>query len=75
MLKHMTEFCLTRRTMVLVMLVAFLGAGALAFSRLNIEAYPDPSTPMLEIITQSPGQSAEEIERYIKENRGHNDGQ
>jgi len=37
----------------------------LAFLHLNIEAYPDPAPPMLEIITQSPGQSAEEMERYI----------
>src|SRR5215467_918344 len=65
MLKRITELCLTRQTLVLMALVAFLGAGILAFLRLNIEAYPDPSPPMLEIITQSPGQSAEEIERYI----------
>jgi heavy metal efflux system protein len=47
------------------MLVAFIAAGIAAFQRLNIEAYPDPSPPMVEIITQNPGQSAEEIERYI----------
>jgi cobalt-zinc-cadmium resistance protein CzcA len=65
MLKRLTELCLTRQTLVLMALVAFLGAGILAFLHLNIEAYPDPSPPMLEIITQSPGQSAEEMERYI----------
>jgi len=43
----------------------FLAAGLVAFYRLNIEAYHDPSPPIVEIITQSPGQSAEEIERYI----------
>jgi cobalt-zinc-cadmium resistance protein CzcA len=32
---------------------------------LNIEAYPDPTPPMVDIVTQSPGLSAEEIERYI----------
>ena len=36
-----------------------------AFTRLNIEAYPDPVPPLVEIVTQSSGQSAEEIERYI----------
>lgn len=51
--------------MVLAVLLVFLGAGLIAFRRLNIEAYPDPSPPMMEIITQSPGQSAEEIERYV----------
>ena len=35
------------------------------FTKLNIEAYPDPVPPLVEIVTQNPGQSAEEIERYI----------
>ncbi len=33
--------------------------------QLNIEAYPDPVPPLVDVITQNPGQSAEEIERYI----------
>jgi multidrug efflux pump subunit AcrB len=40
-------------------------AGGVAFTRLNIEAYPDPVPPLVDIVTQNPGQSAEEIERYI----------
>ena len=35
------------------------------FLKLNIEAYPDPVPPLVDIVTQSTGQSAEEIERYI----------
>ncbi|WP_163481351.1 efflux RND transporter permease subunit, partial [Escherichia coli] len=35
------------------------------FQQLNIEAYPDPTPPMVDIVTQSAGLSAEEIERYI----------
>lgn len=65
MLKQVIAGALTRRTMVLAVLVLFLGAGVVAFQHLNIEAYPDPSPPMMEILTQSPGQSAEEMERYI----------
>src|SRR5262249_56615047 len=41
-----------------------LGAGVFAFSRLNIEAYPNPAPVILEITAQSPGLSAEEVERY-----------
>ena len=33
--------------------------------RLNIEAYPDPAPPIIEIIAQYPGQSPEEVERYV----------
>jgi heavy metal efflux system protein len=65
MLHKVIEVSLARRAMVLAVLVFFLGAGAVALHRLNIEAYPDPSAPMVEVIAQSPGQSAEEIERYI----------
>lgn len=65
MLRSTLSFVLTRRAMVLAVVLVFLGAGAVAFHRLNIEAYPDPSPPTIDIITQNPGQSAEEIERYI----------
>ena len=65
MLSKIVEFVLARRAMVLAVVVLFLCAGGFAFHKLNIEAYPDPSPPMMEIITQSSGQSAEEVERYI----------
>jgi cobalt-zinc-cadmium resistance protein CzcA len=42
----------------------FLGAGLFAFSKLNIEAYPNPAPVILEITAQAPGLSAEEMERY-----------
>jgi heavy metal efflux system protein len=56
---------LKNRILVLVLMLCLFGAGALAFSQLNIEAYPDPVPPLVDIIAQSQGQSAEEIERYI----------
>jgi len=65
MLNKIVEFSLARRAMVLAVVILFLAACVFAFHRLNIEAYPDPSPPMMEIITQSSGQSAEEVERYI----------
>jgi cobalt-zinc-cadmium resistance protein CzcA len=42
----------------------FIGGGLLAFSKLNIEAYPNPAPVILEITAQAPGLSAEEMERY-----------
>ena len=47
------------------MFIAVLVGGLIAFKQLNIEAYPDPTPPMVDIVTQSPGLSSEEIERYI----------
>jgi heavy metal efflux system protein len=40
-------------------------AGVWSFSRLPIDAYPDLSSPTVEITTQWPGQAAEEVERLI----------
>src|SRR5881296_238365 len=65
MLRKIIEFSLLRRPMVLAVLFIFIVGGFIAFHQLNIEAYPDPSPPMAEVITQYPGQSAEEIERYV----------
>ena len=42
-----------------------MAGGFFAYKRLNIEAYPDPVPPLVDVITQNPGQSSEEIERYI----------
>ena len=58
-------FALKQRVLMVILLFVLLGGGAFAFAKLNIEAYPDPVPPLVEIVTQSTGQSAEEIERYI----------
>ena len=58
-------FALKQRIIMLALFVATLISGLFAFWQLNIEAYPDPTPPMVDVITQSAGLSAEEIERYI----------
>jgi cobalt-zinc-cadmium resistance protein CzcA len=58
-------FALKSRVLVAVLFFAVLAAGGMAFKQLNIEAYPDPVPPLVDVVTQSTGQSAEEIERYI----------
>jgi heavy metal efflux system protein len=59
------SFALRQRVLIVVLLVMMLGAGIASFLALNIEAYPDPVPPLVDVVTQSTGQSAEEIERYI----------
>jgi heavy metal efflux system protein len=59
------EFSLRHRVLMLVLFVMMFAGGIVAFRALNIEAYPDPTPPMVDVVTQSPGLSAEEIERYI----------
>ena len=64
MFKSLISFCLSRRAIVVVGLLLFAGAGFVAFKKLNIEAYPNPTPVILEITAQAPGLSAEEMERY-----------
>jgi cobalt-zinc-cadmium resistance protein CzcA len=59
------SFVVRQRVLMLVMLVFVFAGGVFSYLNLNIEAYPDPVPPLVEVITQSSGQSAEEIERYI----------
>ena len=58
-------YALKLRALVVVLFGLLLLAGGIAFFQLNIESYPDPVPPLVDVITQSTGQSAEEIERYI----------
>jgi len=61
----MVGFALRQRVLIVILLVLVLAGGIVSFTLLNIEAYPDPVPPLVDIVTQSGGQSAEEIERYI----------
>ena len=62
---RLVSFAVNRRFLMVGLFVAVILGGLVAFQQLNIEAYPDPTPPMVDIVTQSPGLSAEEIERYI----------
>ncbi len=64
MIKSLVEFGLTRSAIVVLGLLVFCAAGLVAFTKLNIEAYPNPAPVILEITAQAPGLSAEEMEKY-----------
>ncbi|HLJ28954.1 MAG TPA: CusA/CzcA family heavy metal efflux RND transporter [Candidatus Angelobacter sp.] len=64
-MKSLVLACLRYRVLVVIALLSMLAAGALAFLNLDIEAYPDPSPPLVEIITQNPSWSAEEMEQQV----------
>jgi cobalt-zinc-cadmium resistance protein CzcA len=56
---------LRQRFLVALMTIVLIGAGTRSLDRLPVDAYPDLSPPLVEIITQWPGQAAEEVERLI----------
>ena len=64
MIKSVLEFGLTRSAIIVLGLVVFCAAGLVAFTKLNIEAYPNPAPVILEITAQAAGLSAEEMEKY-----------
>ena len=64
-MNRLVELALRQRMLVLTLLIGLVLAGAVGFANLNIEAYPDPVPPMVEVLTQSNGTSAEEMERNV----------
>ena len=51
--------------LVLLMTAILIGLGVWSLQRLPVDAYPDLSPPMVELITQWPGHTSEEVERLI----------
>ena len=56
---------LAQPLLVILMILVLIGAGVRSLQRLPVDAYPDLSPPIVEIITQWPGHTAEEVERLI----------
>ena len=65
MIHRIVQFALHQRFLVLILVVALVIAGSISFQRMPVDAYPDLSPPMAELITQWPGHAAEEVERLI----------
>jgi cobalt-zinc-cadmium resistance protein CzcA len=64
-MNRLVHALLRYRALMLLLMFAWLVAGVYFFLKLDIEAYPDPSPPLVEIITQNPSWSAEEMERQV----------
>jgi heavy metal efflux system protein len=65
MIRRLVDFALENRFMMLAAAVLLFGWGAISFHQLPIEAYPDVADNYVEIITQWPGISAEQIEQQV----------
>src|SRR3954451_1512213 len=65
MIHRIVQFALHQRFLVLVMVTMMVGFGIYSFRQMPVDAYPDLSPPMVEIVTQWPGHAAEEGERLI----------
>jgi len=65
MIRALVDFALKSRWLVLGGVVVLTAWGVISFKNLPIEAYPDVANNYVQIITQWPGRSAEEIERQV----------
>jgi heavy metal efflux system protein len=63
MIHRIVQFALQQRFVILMFSVLIIVAGVISFQRMPVDAYPDLSPPMVELITQWPGHAAEEVER------------
>lgn len=65
MIANIVKLSLSQRMLVCMLGALLLFGGLYAFHMLDVVAYPDPSPPMVEVISQYPGWSPEEVERLI----------
>ncbi|MGA8619571.1 MAG: CusA/CzcA family heavy metal efflux RND transporter [Candidatus Sulfotelmatobacter sp.] len=65
MIRRVVDFALNNRLLVLGLALILFAGGIVSFKRLPIEAYPDVADNYVEVITQWPGISAEQIEQQV----------
>jgi cobalt-zinc-cadmium resistance protein CzcA len=65
MISRFVAFVLRAPILVLATAAALVVLGLYCYQRLDIEAYPNPVPPLVEVITQPQGWSAEEVERFV----------
>ena len=65
MIEKIVRLVLDAPAFAILLALGLIGVGTYSYSELNIEAYPNPVPPLVEVIAQPPGWSAEEAERYV----------
>src|SRR5580658_955456 len=65
MIQRLVGFALKFQAIIILSTLLVIFGGAIAYSELDIEAYPNPCPPLVETLVQPMGWSAEEVERYV----------
>src|SRR6266496_439225 len=65
MVRKLIEWAVSNPLVVCLLAAALAIGGGYAFYNVNVEAYPDPAPPIIEVVAQFPGASAEEVERQV----------
>ena len=65
MVRRLIQWSLDNPLIVLLLTAGLIVVGVYSFLHVNVEAYPDPAPPTVEVVTLFPGASAEEVERQV----------
>src|SRR6516165_2605842 len=65
MIHHIIHWALHNPLVVLLVAAGWAAIGIYSYLNVNVEAYPDPAPPIVEVVAQYPGASAEEVERQV----------
>src|SRR5262249_19550374 len=65
MIRALIAWSVGNPLIVLLGVAVLVGVGAYSFLNVNVEAYPDPAPPIIEVVAQYPGASAQEVERQV----------
>ena len=65
MVRKLIQWSLDNPLVVLLLAVGLAVIGVYSFLHVNVEAYPDPAPPTVEVVALFPGASAEEVERQV----------
>jgi len=65
MVHKLIQLSLNNPVVVICLVLALAVVGSFSFQHVNVEAYPDPAPPIIEVVAQYPGASAQEVERQV----------
>ena len=65
MINKLIQLSVNNPLVVIFLVLALAAGGGYCFFHINVEAYPDPAPPIIEVVAQFPGASAQEVERQV----------
>src|SRR3972149_4937007 len=65
MIERVISWALKQRLLIIIFVVGLIAFGIYAYTKLPIDAFPDVTNKQVQIITEAPGRSPEEVEKYI----------
>lgn len=65
MIRKLLDWAVANPLIVMILTAGLAIGGGYAFTHVNIEAYPDPTPPIIDVVAQYPGASAEQVERQV----------